>query len=347
MKLYFLLFCLVVASISLSQSKKEQIEILTNRIDSLRNVITLERITTQNEKNTLIKSLDSLKEKKSSLDITLENCNNDLLVKQNQIENLIIEMNSVLDSLKEKSYTSIPEYLGINYENTKWIFLNGTESEQSSYYQKIFKLKCLKEMSVNPEIEKISVVKLSKYFDVIMWSDYAQERYSDIDFTLVDSLVNVYLVQNDFNIFLDNSNNFNFGSGYTNFPCSRIGDLLFCYYNEANCGWNGPIYLFDLNDNVEDVVQVCDTIQNINLYNSYFKRIAGENFRVKEVMKRINHVGGDVYLFEIPLEKEFDSNCCPSFHLKIKTKYSNHKFEIIDKIQWSTSDNPNNWMTLN
>ena len=43
MRLYFLVFTLALSQISFSQSKKEQIVILTTRIDSLYQVVSLER----------------------------------------------------------------------------------------------------------------------------------------------------------------------------------------------------------------------------------------------------------------------------------------------------------------
>jgi uncharacterized protein (TIGR02145 family) len=58
MKIYFFLSIAFLTGISFSQSKKEQIEILTNRVDSLNNVVSIERKIT-NDKTNQINSLNS------------------------------------------------------------------------------------------------------------------------------------------------------------------------------------------------------------------------------------------------------------------------------------------------
>jgi uncharacterized protein (TIGR02145 family) len=72
MKIYFLLSIAFLTGISFSQSKKEQIEILTNRLDSLHNVVNSER-KINNDKTSLINSLNS---KIVGLESDISNLNN-------------------------------------------------------------------------------------------------------------------------------------------------------------------------------------------------------------------------------------------------------------------------------
>ena len=96
MKHFFLLIFLFVIKISFSQSKKEQIEILTNRVDSLNQVIGLER-TSNNQKEI------EYKEQISSLQKQLENLNATLTKTKEELAKKVVEIKNSNQELLNKS----------------------------------------------------------------------------------------------------------------------------------------------------------------------------------------------------------------------------------------------------
>ena len=91
MRLYFLLFSFALSQFSFSQSKKEQIVILTTRIDSLYQVISLER-KINDEEVTKLKASNSI----------LENKNSSLNSNATQLESKILSLNSNISQLESK-----------------------------------------------------------------------------------------------------------------------------------------------------------------------------------------------------------------------------------------------------
>jgi uncharacterized protein (TIGR02145 family) len=117
MKIYFFLSIAFLTGISFSQSKKEQIEILTNRVDSLHNVVNSER-KINNDKTNQINSLNAkivglesdisnLNKKLSGLETDKKELNNqisanktNLTAKEQELKDLRVELNGKLDSLE-------------------------------------------------------------------------------------------------------------------------------------------------------------------------------------------------------------------------------------------------------
>jgi uncharacterized protein (TIGR02145 family) len=117
MKIYFLLSIAFLTGISFSQSKKEQIEILTNRVDSLHNVVNSER-KINNDKTNQINSLNSrivglesdisnLNKKLSGLEADKKELNNqisanktNLTAKDKELSDLQAELTAKTDSLE-------------------------------------------------------------------------------------------------------------------------------------------------------------------------------------------------------------------------------------------------------
>jgi uncharacterized protein (TIGR02145 family) len=124
MKIYFFLSIAFLTGISFSQSKKEQIEILTNRVDSLNNVVSIER-KINNDKTNQINSLNSkivgleseisnlnkkisgleadkkeLNTKVNSLTNELSTNKTNLTAKDQELSNLQAELNAKTDSLE-------------------------------------------------------------------------------------------------------------------------------------------------------------------------------------------------------------------------------------------------------
>ena len=96
MKSFFTFSLLLLSYTSLSQSKKEQIEILTNRVDSLNQVIGLER-TSNNQKEI------EYKEQISSLQKQLENLNATLTKTKEELAKKVVEIKNSNQELLNKS----------------------------------------------------------------------------------------------------------------------------------------------------------------------------------------------------------------------------------------------------
>jgi hypothetical protein len=124
-RIYLIVFLLFKSGLTFSQSKKEQIEILKNRVDSLNMIINNERsfnIQSVIEKDAKITSLESkistYKEANNSLQLNLQikeldinNKNNELNFKKQEIEKLMIQVKIKADSL---TYYKINESLMLN-----------------------------------------------------------------------------------------------------------------------------------------------------------------------------------------------------------------------------------------
>ena len=109
MKHVFLLFFLLVIKISFSQSKKEQIEILTNRVDSLNQVVSSQSRTI-NDKNSQISGLNTkitnlessisyLNADINKLTLELQESKKEIATKAQEISNLQAQLKTKTDSL--------------------------------------------------------------------------------------------------------------------------------------------------------------------------------------------------------------------------------------------------------
>ena len=99
MKNYFFIILLLNASFSFSQSKKEQIDILKNNVDSLKAVIENNRtLSNQNlvQSNSIISNLESQISSKNS---EINKLKEDIALKDNESKNLINELNIKKDEL--------------------------------------------------------------------------------------------------------------------------------------------------------------------------------------------------------------------------------------------------------
>jgi len=145
--LLIILFIELIAVVSFSQSKKEQIEILTNRVDSLNRVVGEERSSNQNkinELNSVVTKLESqiaaLSGNLATLTKELQESKNDILKKQKDIvenQRVISKLQSALkiksDSLeivkKEQSshsyqVTQTGSYKSVKIGNQTWMAEN-------------------------------------------------------------------------------------------------------------------------------------------------------------------------------------------------------------------------------
>jgi len=116
----FIMF-VVLGWVCLGQSKKEQIEILSTRLDSLNQILSSERninSTKIDDLNIIIYSLEKnisqLNDKISKLEQELsgsktisQKLQNDLSLKQKEINNLQVHLNSILDSISIHNYKSV------------------------------------------------------------------------------------------------------------------------------------------------------------------------------------------------------------------------------------------------
>jgi uncharacterized protein (TIGR02145 family) len=107
MRLYFLLFALAISQISFSQSKKEQIVILTSRIDSLYQVVSLERKINDAE-ITKLKASNSI----------LENKNSSLTTNITQLEGKILSLNTNISQLESKNSSLTANLALLESKNT-------------------------------------------------------------------------------------------------------------------------------------------------------------------------------------------------------------------------------------
>jgi uncharacterized protein (TIGR02145 family) len=109
MKPVFLLIFLLIIKVSFSQSKKEQIEMLTNRVDSLNQVVN-SQIKIINDKNLQISGLNTkianLESSISSLNADISNLNlerqgnkNEIATKSQELSNLQAQLKTKTDSL--------------------------------------------------------------------------------------------------------------------------------------------------------------------------------------------------------------------------------------------------------
>lgn len=172
-----LLIFLLVGQISFSQSKKEQIEILTYRVDSLKRVLDTERNTNnkkevdykeqisslQKQLENLNASLTKTKEELAKKDVEFKKSNQELLNKsmeikvlENQInekEKQIVTLNSQVDELKVKL-----EQLSLNSKTDPQ--LNSTSNSRAISTETFIKLNCSPEnygpkILTSPKIEAI------------------------------------------------------------------------------------------------------------------------------------------------------------------------------------------------
>jgi|GEM_PF-1857264 hypothetical protein len=120
MKTILLFVIFITTNISYAQSKNDQIESLTNRLDSLDIVLNLERVSARakiESKDSIIKTLNSQIEKindvKNSLDVELSTAIQEISLKQGQIkwlENLIVIKSDSLELLLKKIEDSNIEF---------------------------------------------------------------------------------------------------------------------------------------------------------------------------------------------------------------------------------------------
>ncbi len=327
--------------------KNKEIESL--KLES--NNLIIERNELLNTNETLTEQLKIVHALNNSLSIELNKEKDKVRQFKEQNSNVNKRLERTLDSIKIKNILeSKIVSLNFDYDMTKNIFNNGTNVDRLEFYKRIFKIICLKEMCQNRGIDNIGISKLEKYYEIIIGKVENSNFINSQEFIQADSVVEFFLKNNDENEILKNRAFFSTlatGLPVTNIPCSIEGDLILCYYNQLNCGWLGPLFIFNKLDDGSKILSVSHELEDLNKNDKKFKKLTGLNYRIKEESLHIKHDFGDVYYFTIPLEKDKDPNCCPSFYLKVKAKYSNHKFEIIDNIYWTNDFQSNNWRILN
>ena len=362
MHFFFLITVLISSNLLFAQgynrlNKKELQEINTKQnqeIDSMKYLI--EKLKT--EKNKLSQLSDGLDFKLKKVDELNEKMRNDLnkeiasnIHLKESNTHLIQRLENTFDSLKIKTIlNSKLDTLNIDYEMTKLIFTKGSEPERMEYYKKIFKVICLNEMSQKPEIKKIKISKLGRYYEIIIGNEVFSELDDTSIFKQADSVIDHYMKNKKPEIIFNNRDIFSTlstGVPVTNIPCFISGDLVLCNYNQQNCGWMGESFIFNIIDNESEIIRVNGKLNIPQTINNKFKNLAGINFRLKEEHLEIKYLFNNIYSFEIPLERDKDANCCPSYYLRVKTKYANHQFEIIDDFYWSDDSQSNNWRLLN
>ncbi|MFM7757500.1 MAG: hypothetical protein ACKO6J_01070, partial [Crocinitomicaceae bacterium] len=107
MKNLLFVVCLFMVGLLNAQSKKEQIEILTNRVDSLNRVVGEERISNQNKINELNSTVTKLEGQITTLSGNLTTLNKELqeskddyIKKKKEVDDLITLIEKKNDSLK-------------------------------------------------------------------------------------------------------------------------------------------------------------------------------------------------------------------------------------------------------
>lgn len=120
MRIRFLLSFLITTSVFYSQSKKEQIEILNKRVDSLYQILNFER--NSNSKKTadlstiivnLENKISSLNSSVNKLTLDLKSCKSEITVKHQEISNLNVQIKAKTDSL----YLLKSELENLNQQN--------------------------------------------------------------------------------------------------------------------------------------------------------------------------------------------------------------------------------------
>ena len=110
MKDYLFIITLFFSLIGYSQSKKEQIETLSNKVDSLNQVLESERSISNKKNDELNSTIDNLENKVSSLNLNINNLTSEFKVikseyiieineQQKEISNLQVQLKSNIDSL--------------------------------------------------------------------------------------------------------------------------------------------------------------------------------------------------------------------------------------------------------
>jgi chromosome segregation ATPase len=94
MKIFCFLSIFFLTGLSFSQSKKEQIEQLTNRVDSLNQVLSSERSASSQKVSEFNAIISSLESKISSLNATISNLNLELQTSQTETSSKQTELNS-------------------------------------------------------------------------------------------------------------------------------------------------------------------------------------------------------------------------------------------------------------
>jgi uncharacterized protein (TIGR02145 family) len=94
MKIFYFLSIFFLTAISFSQSKKEQIEQLTNRVDSLNQVLSSERSTSSQKVSEFNATISNLESKISSLNATISNLNLELQTSKTDASSKQAELNS-------------------------------------------------------------------------------------------------------------------------------------------------------------------------------------------------------------------------------------------------------------
>ena len=114
-KLVFVSIQLILINIVFAQSKKEQIEILTFRIDSINSILSSERntiaqkelgysskISNLENQVTLLKSeIELINKNSSGKDLEIKNLNNELVKTKNENEKIIYRLKTMTDSIKQ------------------------------------------------------------------------------------------------------------------------------------------------------------------------------------------------------------------------------------------------------
>jgi outer membrane murein-binding lipoprotein Lpp len=157
MKTILVLSYIILSYYTFSQSKKEQIEILTNRVDSLNLVLGSERSYNINKINELNTTIKSLKSQINELTINVSKLSKDL--QESKAEN---QKNKEEFDLQKKEISTLNVKLNAKTDSLEFIYseLKKIEIQNSKKSSKT-------SLFVNPEIDSITpeqIKELSKYF---------------------------------------------------------------------------------------------------------------------------------------------------------------------------------------
>ena len=274
--------------------------------------------------------------------------NNEILLNENKL--LKIKLKNIADSIEiSKVLSSYKKLFDININVASIIRSKCSLKDRQSYYSHLFKIICINEMTKDFKIKNIDINKIIKYYDIIIGNNYFTDIIDSSSIHKFDSIIDIALLQQNLDIVYKNREilaEAATGNYCTNIPCSLNGQFLICTLNQCNCGWAGPTFIFDLDDNIENIMIVDETPNNIKIFDKKFEYLAGKEYNLKFEHKQIEYIQNNLYQFYIPLGKSSDANCCPSYFLKFKAKYSKHNFTIVEDILWKSDYNSNNWKIL-
>ena len=371
-KIIFLIFTLVLVKLSFAQNKKEQIEILNNRVDSL-------KIAFQNENSI----------KKNEID-KLENTNKDLEVQKNNLQLKIADLNASISEFKLSNYL-LKDSLNVCLKNIieldsnnktcllKMAELNAQNSNKDVVnYRDNFDTKSLFQLRNNFDAKhKISLVDYYSHFiNCSIAEDIIREnKLTDISkenlVKLIDDNISDYEIED---LLLSSTNELdsitaalnklaydqfrkevivaNYGL-YMSYDFSKLEKgtyLLTVNMSGTGSSFNSKmltnrLHSWDESYSSLDYDELL--MSETNLLMRKLNKIYRSSFSIKGASLKV--INGKNY-FVVYFSEEFDEVCCPSILVAIPS-FSNDNYDQLDKFyiekEYVEENKPIKWKKLN